>query len=244
MRTVLLCEGKTDAILISYLLCKTSGWCPAKPEKGMRITVNEAKNESAYWYNRNDDSLLICGVGGKDNFKDFFSNKIYDMIRDYPQEKTFDKIIIVQDKDTETVTALENKIANYIHPIDAQIKNDQWIVGQYNNSFNNSKTVNILGLIIPFDNDGALETVLLESLKEENDKKEIVERSELFVDEMKICAEKYISNPRMVLKAKLGVVFAVLSPMKVFSFIDEIIKAVEWEKSESLKTVFSNIINL
>lgn len=41
MRALILCEGKTDAILISYLLCKVSGWKPAKADKKMSISVSE-----------------------------------------------------------------------------------------------------------------------------------------------------------------------------------------------------------
>ena len=55
MRALILCEGKTDAILISYLLCKVSGWKPAKADKKMSISVSEKNNESAYWYSRNDE---------------------------------------------------------------------------------------------------------------------------------------------------------------------------------------------
>ncbi len=64
MKTLILCEGKTDAILISYLLCKMSGWNPTKANKKMSVIVSEKNNEFAYWYVRDDDKLLICGVGG------------------------------------------------------------------------------------------------------------------------------------------------------------------------------------
>lgn len=75
MKTLILCEGKTDAILISYLLCKMSGWNPTKADKKMSVIVSEKNNESAYWYVRDDDKLLICGVGGKDKFAKFFQEK-------------------------------------------------------------------------------------------------------------------------------------------------------------------------
>lgn len=39
MRVLLLCEGKTDAILISYLLCKLSGWIPVKSNKKEKIKI-------------------------------------------------------------------------------------------------------------------------------------------------------------------------------------------------------------
>ena len=245
MKIVMLCEGKSDAILISYLLEKMSGWTHLKkPDKSFGVAIEDKENESAYWYSRNDDQLLICGVGGKSNFDSFFSNKIYSMIHDYPEKNTFQKIIVLRDKDTDSISETERNIQNCLHPISTTIQNDTWVKGYYKDSFDVDKTIDVLGLVIPFDSDGALETVLLNSLKEEGTKKEIVERSESFVEQVTECAKEFIFNPRMELKAKLGVTFAVLSPMKVFSFIDEIIRTVEWEKSEHLIATFDKIIKL
>lgn len=245
MKIVMLCEGKSDAILISYLLEKMSGWTHLKkPDKKFGVVVEDKDNESAYWYSRNEDQLLICGVGGKSNFDSFFSNKIYSMIYEYPEENTFQKVIVIRDKDTDTLCVTESNIQDYLKPISTRIQNDTWVKGYYKDSFNVDRTIDVLGLVIPFDSDGALENVLLDSLKEEENKKEVVERSENFVDQVKDSAKEFIVNPRMELKAKLGVTFAVLSPMKVFSFIDEIIRTVEWDRSENITRIFDKIINL
>ena len=165
-------------------------------------------------------------------------------IYEYPEENTFQKIIVIRDKDEDNISDIETNIQDCLQPISTRIQNDTWIKGYYKDSFNVDRTIDVLGLVIPFDKDGALENVLLDSLKEDESKKEIVERSEVFVEQIKDCAKEFIINPRMELKAKLGVTFAVLSPMKVFSFIDEIIRTVEWEKSEHLIATFDKIIKL
>lgn len=245
MKIVMLCEGKSDAILISYLLEKLSGWQNLKkPDKKLRMIVEEKNNESAYWYIRNNDHLLICGVGGKDNFESFFSNRIYGMIHDYPEGETFQKIVVIRDKDTEDISDVEKKIQDCIKPISTTIHNDIWVKGEFKDDFNSNRTIDILGLIIPFEHDGALENVLLDSLKEDENKKEIIELSEKFVDQVRWRAKEFVFNPRMELKAKLGVSFAILSPMKVFSFIDTMIKSVEWEKYENITRIFEKIIKL
>ena len=66
MRSIIICEGSTDAILLSYYLNKVSGWefCKKAPEH-LDIKQNEF-DQSINWYKRDDDRLLICGVGGKD----------------------------------------------------------------------------------------------------------------------------------------------------------------------------------
>ena len=72
MNKLILCEGKTDAILLSYYLRKVAGWKFVK--KGPSgLTIQQSNdNESICWYKKDDDYLLICGVGGKDNFGNFF----------------------------------------------------------------------------------------------------------------------------------------------------------------------------
>lgn len=244
MKALILCEGKTDAILISYLLCKISNWNPTKADKKMNITVSEKNNESAYWYKRKDDKLLICGVGGKDKFSTFFFEKIYYAIHSYPQSETFDKIIVIQDRDNESIKDLLNKIKTCLHPIAQEVKNNEWTTNVYTDSFGKKTHINILALVIPFEFEGALESVMLASLKENQKEQYIVEHSESFVDEIKEFAKDYINKPRIELKAKFGVSFAVLSPMKVFTYIDELIKTVEWEKYTQIKDIFGKVIEI
>lgn len=244
MRTLILCEGKTDAILTSYLLCKVSGWTPSKADKKMNITVSEKNNESAYWYNRNNDKLLICGVGGKSNFAAFFNDKIYDIIASYPQSETFDKIIVIQDRDKASIGDSEDSIKSALYPIAQKIENNEWTTNTYRDSFGKICNIEILGLIIPLESEGALETVMLDSLKEKQPEREITERSEVFVDQIKECARDYLDKPRLELKAKLGVTFAILSPMKVFSYIDELIKNVQWENYKYINDIFRKVLEI
>lgn len=65
MNKLILCEGATDAILLSYYLGKMAGWrfC-RKPPKNLMIKENGIE-ESVNWYEKGDDRLLICGTGGK-----------------------------------------------------------------------------------------------------------------------------------------------------------------------------------
>lgn len=245
MRVLVLCEGKTDAILISYLLSKLSGWYVTKSEKDMKILTDEKDNESSYWYTRsNNDKMLICGVGGKDKFSSFFIDKIKPIILQYPNEKRFDRIVIIHDKDFDNLDVLEEKISNMFNPIVTKVKNDTWITNKYIDGFGVEGNVDVLGLIIPRDNEGALESVLLNSMQEQDPTKTIVQKSLDFVDQIKPQAQSFIPNYRMELKAKLGVSFAILSPQKVFSYIDILIKSVDWEKSETIKSLFDKIINL
>lgn len=235
MNKLILCEGKTDAILLSYYLEKTCGWLHRKVLKSLEIKADERKNESAYWYSKGEDNLLICGVGGKDNFHHFFRQKILPAMID---SSAFSKIAVVTDRDDRTVAEIEKSLQTMLHPIVDHIKNKEWTTNHYLNSFSQEVAVEFLLLIIPVEKEGALETLLLDTISENEYDRQIVERSVAYVEDIQPLAERYIHKARLKLKACLGVTWAIQSPEKVFSFIDEQIRSVQWEESEILAQCF------
>lgn len=122
------------------------------------------------------------------------------------------------------------------------MRNNTWEKNTYKlNGFDNTVTINTLLLIIPAESEGALETVLLNSISEDSYDKVIVDDVEEFMNSNQSKYSKYLLNNRLLLKSKLGTVFAIMSPQKVFSFIDEIIKSVDWEKSALLLKLFEKL---
>ena len=52
MNKLILCEGETDAILLSYYLEKAAGWnYSSKPPQNLSIQTT-AQNETVNWYKR------------------------------------------------------------------------------------------------------------------------------------------------------------------------------------------------
>lgn len=238
MNKLILCEGKTDAILLSYYLEKTCGWAHRNAPKGLNIKADETKGESVYWYRKENESLLICGVGGKDNFRSFFRDKIQSAMVD---SGAFAKIAVVTDRDDRHQKTIVDSFLSLLNPIIATIKNDKWISNRYENSYMQEANVDFLLVIIPSENEGALETLLLEAISENGEDKAIVERSILYVDEIQPIASKYLSKNRLKLKACLGVTWAIQYPEKLFSFIDEQIRSVKWEDSKVLEQCFEQL---
>ena len=116
MNKLILCEGKTDAILLSYYLEKVAGWkYTTKSPSGLKFKKSN-ENESVDWYRKDQDCLLICGVGGNSNFGKFFINRIK-----APQVMTdaFEKIVIITDRDDraedEICTSLLEDTLSLIH---------------------------------------------------------------------------------------------------------------------------------
>lgn len=241
MNKLILCEGKTDAILLSYYLEKTCGWAYCKAPKGFTIRVDEKHGESACWYRRENEYLLICGVGGKNNFKNFFREKIKASVID---ANAFSKIAVVTDRDEDSEHTILEKLLEDFNPIVSQIHNQQWVTNYYENSFKQQSCIDFLLVIIPPDKEGALESLLLEAISENVEDKALVERNIAYIEEIQPIAVRYISKKRLKLKACLGVTWAIQYPEKLFSYIDEQITSVSWENSQVLSTCFAQLLRM
>lgn len=102
----------------------------------------------------------------------------------------------------------------------------------------NEKTLDALLVVIPNEQQGALETAMLAAISENEYDRNIVEKTRIFSNQMRTEASRYISTDRLELKAHLGLTWAVQYPEKVFTKIDEQIRSVSWEKSEGLHSCF------
>ena len=241
MNKLILCEGSTDAILLSYYLGRTCGWEYCHSPKGLNISVDEDRGEAAYWYSRGSDHLLICAVGSKDSFQWFFENRIRSPLFD---ADAFTQIALMLDRDQEEISEIEEKIRGWLPSVAAKAKNNDWVVQEYRNGYQQTKTLDFLLLVIPLDQQGALETLLLEAISEDEYDKNIVNKSRAYVDDIAQEASRYIGKRRLVLKAYLGVTWAIQSPQKVFKFIDEQLRSVRWEDSEVLSRCFHRIVEI
>ncbi len=241
MNKIILCEGETDAILLSYYLDKVSGWkfCKKPP---VNISIKgDAFIHSINWYMKGDDRLLICGVGGKDNMSSFFKDKV---LRPIVDAGAFSRIALILDRDDKEIESIESHASNFFKPVVNQMKNNCWIENHFTDSYNMEKTIEALLVIVPTEHQGALETIMLDAISEDPYDKNIVDKSGEFVKEMRTVAAKYIKNNRAELKAHLGVTWAVQYPEKVFRFINEQIVNVAWEKSEVLHKCFEKLENI
>lgn len=63
-------EGETDMTLLGLYLESICGWkFLKKPKHPLNLTnTNSGGNKKSTSYGRNSDELIICCVGGKDNF--------------------------------------------------------------------------------------------------------------------------------------------------------------------------------
>ena len=85
---------------------------------------------------------------------------------------------------------------------------------------------------------------MLKAIAEDTYDKNIVEKTGAVANQMRVEADRYISSERLKLKAHLGLTWAIQFPEKVFTKIDEQIRNVRWEESETLRSCFAVLIEI
>ncbi len=242
MNSLVLCEGKTDAILISYILINQYGYKVYKEglntKKQMTPKYDANNDEYAFWYAKNNSYVLVCSVGGCDNFSNFFKKYIVPIQKnDYKEENIFEKILLIHDKDLKDNKEIENTL---LKNTTIEFKSNKWANVSMETAFTNQKSnFKTYLLVIPLEQSGALEDVVLSALAEDKMNEVVVKRSIEYVDSIKKIASEFLSKRRYISKAKLGVTFAIMSPEKVFSFIDELLNAVDWTKYDVINETFN-----
>ena len=241
MNKIILCEGETDAILLSYYLGKVAGWeyCKKAPD-GIAIKSNTF-DQSVNWYKKDDDRLLICSVGGKDKFAEFFRSTV---MRPIVDAGAFSRIALVLDRDDKEIQSIEAHASSVFKPVVTTMKNNEWIKNSYMDAYGIEQAIDALLVVIPTEHQGALETLMLDSIAENPYDEAIVKRAGEFVDEMKTVASRYINGRRKEIKAHLDVTWAIQYPEKVFKLINEQILSVKWENSEVLRKCFEQLIKI
>lgn len=245
MTRIILCEGETDLILISYYLERAKGWTYTGSPKGLKLNFSEQDNKAACNYvNKAHDELLICAVGGKDNFGHFFEEYLRKpILRSTPGETEY-RIALITDRDDISIEEVEQSISKQLAPTVNKVKNNVWKKNKVDADLGATVTIDFLLLVIPKENTGALETVLMEALAQDGYDANIIERSGQFVTTIRPDAERYIHENRLQLKAHLGVVFSIFNPEKTFSLFKERLVSVKWEDSPVLAKCFEQLVEI
>lgn len=242
MIRIIMCEGKTDAVLLSYYLGRVNGWQHKKQPSKFPVAVNKYDNQSVSHYSIDKEELAICSVGGKNNFVNFYKNYIKPFIWTDSQNESEYRLVFVTDRDDRSTEEIEKELSEDGNLF--KLKDREWIDNSFENSFGQKLNVKTLGIIIPKNEQGALETLLMNALSEDEYKKNLIEHSKTFIETIHPEALQIIANDRLKLKSKLGVSLAVLYPEKVFSLIDEQLKAIHWESSEHINECFQKLLEI
>ena len=239
MNSLILCEGKTDCILLQYYMEKVYSW-ERKRESNFHVTEKTWSN----LLEKGNNTLIISETKGSSRIVDGVITAIRRNENAAPgsSDEFLDRIMVFTDNDEEnTPDNIISKIKENLHETSASlvgdIQRDKWINGEVS-TLEGRKKFDIYVMFIPFDENGALETYLLNGIAD-NDAydKTIIEKSGLFVDAVDP-EEKYLKHRRLMTKAKFDIYFSVRTPVEQYPERQSILKSVAWENYDMIRKDF------
>ena len=232
MTDLVLVEGVSDVQLISYYLQKVYGWSHEE-DNSLGIRPFE-KTEHIENLSKNNNQVVLCGVGGNGRFSHFVEQqRIYEIII----ENDINSLMVVTDKDEGSAAAINRRIRKALRGIN--ISQGKWNRSELEDSYGQPKTVNTFLLIIPTDEKGSLERVIINALKDIPQEKGIIEEVIEFIEKLKNGIVPELSPVNKFDKATVGTYFSIKNPQNAMKAFGIYISQIDWSKSVSLRKLFS-----
>ena len=251
MKTLIVCEGKDEVLLLGYLLHKTSGhaWAynpKADVSKNNLFNIRPTRSEKLEIFQKQEDLAAIWAIGGNGNF-DRAIKTIIDYANAFPSE-CFNEIVIVADRDETQIESLvlDLKKSFDINGMSVELTNNiryEHVFSIYEETF----TLGITPIIIPFEKNGALETILLDGISHIGPEEAlIVSSSYEYIDELLSLGviTKYLCKRRHKLKAGFSVALSVINPEHSTGLYDELLLSHAWEEHTEVMRHFAMLISI
>lgn len=241
MRSVILCEGSTDFVLLQYYMRKVHGW---EYKKNDNVLIKGYKARKCV-LKKDRSELNIIGCGGCSRIPEGLQF-ILDSNSLSAEDEAYDRIVIITDRDeVETESEFETIIATELGKQQIEwkddISNDKWIDFHYENGQGDHCNAKILLLVIPFEDTGAMETFLLDAVgKADSYDAQIISECNQFVDNVDN-QKKYLNKRRYITKAKFDVYFSVRTAAEQFVERQNILKNIPWENYTAIQESFEKL---
>lgn len=252
MRSVIVCEGNDDLWFIArYLydtlkweLCQPEEWCPAYGLSKKR------KQDIQYLISPNKkDTVAVFSSGGQDRIKSLLPDW-FNLINKQPLYP-IDAIVIFRDCDDHSPDDLAHDMESWFH------SSNKWLPSKFTLSNNAiailqaeideiDVVVSILPVIIPFDEAGAIETLLLEAIEDSSqDGKRIAECARAYIKQFEDNPlEQYLRKQRLVTKAKYSAAISVTNPDHSTKLFHQLMESTPWVESASIKKHMEKVVQL
>lgn len=245
MKSIIICEGETDFVFLQHFMIKVNGWKDSKQKSNPSFKSSVSNSLSRDFF-KDSNMLTIISCGGCGNIKTVFEEVIRRNENEIEDSERYSKFVILTDNDEacvkeKIISELNDSLKNKV-----QICNNKWTTLTFEDTVHNQFDSKLLLLIIPFDENGALESFLLESISKENTyDAEIIKKAKEFVDNADP-EKKYLSHRGFVTKARLYAYFAIRIEPTVNQFRERknVLTNIPWEKYENVRTVFKELKKL
>ena len=231
MTELVLVEGVSDVQLISYYLQNVYGW---KHERDNMLGIEPLdEHEHIECLSKNGNQVVLCGVGGNGKFAYFVEqHRINYMV----VEKDISSLMVVTDRDEATDSKIRNQINFALEQI--SVESNRWKENVIQDSFGQAKSINTYLLIIPANEKGALERVIIDALNDIPEEVALMGEVEQFIDALKAELVSDLNQINNANKATVGTFFSVRYPKKAMRSFGVFISKIDWSKSVSLNQLF------
>ena len=248
MKSIILCEGETDFAFLQHFMIAVNGWSDFKnsserPNPSFKSNVTNSESRD---FTKGSDMLTIISCGGCGNIKAVFEEIIRKNQNEVYDDNRYSKIVVLTDNDEE---GIEEKIVSALNSAcenSVDITNNAWLNISFTDATQTQFNSELLLLIIPFDEHGALETFLLESIsKQDSYDAEIIKKAKNFVDSADP-DKKYLIHRSFKTKAELYAYFSIRIDCSKYQFKQrkEILQGIPWEEYENIRNCFKELRNL
>lgn len=231
MTELILVEGVSDVQLISYYLQNVYGW---KHERENVLGIEPLdEHEHIESLSKNGNQVVLCGVGGNGKFAYFVEqHRINYMV----VEKDISSFLVVTDRDEASDAKIKNQINEALEQI--SVENNCWKEIVIQDSFGQAKSIYTYLLIIPGNEKGALERVIIDALNDIPEETALMGEVEQFIDALKAELVPELNQINNANKATVGTFFSVRYPKKAMRSFGVFISKIDWSKSASLNRLF------
>lgn len=241
MKNIIICEGSTDYYLLQYYMREALGW---KDNKQIQSNILRVPGQKSRNLIKNTDILTIMSTGGCSRLTQGLKETLKRNYLTPPDlSEMYSKIVIVTDRDdcdTEInfIQSIQGILDNFSVSYPEIFCTNEWLSCEMTSQLGIVEKIDILLLIIPFEQNGAMETFLLNAISNDNSyDKMIIESCNTFVDNIDP-ESKYLTSRRYITKAKFDTYFSIRTPAEQYAERQQILKSVRWEQYTQIQTDF------
>lgn len=220
---------------------KACGWQDTEKSQTVQFRIANQKSRRLY---KDGSTLTIAGVGGCYRMAEGLSEVLKKNYMESPvDDNYFRSIVIVTDRDDsgtecEFIQNMERVLAQEKAVFTEGLKNNQWSACEMETQAGDKIQFKLLVLVIPFDENGAMETFLLNAIASRDAyDKAIIDDCKTFVDNTDK-GRRYLKGRRLITKAKFDAFFCVRTAAEQFCQRRDIIKNIPWENYAAIRKDF------
>ena len=241
MNSIIICEGSTDYYLLQYYMREALGWTDNRTIQSNILRLQGQKSRNLEKENK---ILTIMATGGCSRLMEGFNEVLLRNFLTPPDlSEMYSKIVIVTERDelgteNEFHKDVQDKLDsfNVVHP--ENFSNNTWALCTMENQLGVKETFEVLLLVIPFEQNGAMETFLLNAIANDSPyDNAIIQSCNQLVDSVDP-QNLYLKSRRYITKAKFDTYFSIRTPAEQFAERQKILKNVKWEQYTRIQTDF------